>query len=93
LDPSVHVESVDGTQMAARIRGTFELGGASYPFTAIAFGRIGGQNVGAQLDEGTREALRSAGHDPEEAAMAIQRALLQGDMSVPENLSKESFLD
>lgn len=93
MEPSVHVESVDGTQMAARITGTFGLGGATYPFTAIAFGRIGGQNVGAQLDEATRAALGAAGHDPEEVAMAIQRALLQGDMSVPDNLSKESFLD
>lgn len=93
MEPSVHVESVDGTQMAARITGTFALGGATYPFTAIAFGRIGGQNVGAQLDEGTQGALRAAGHDPEEVAMAIQRSLLQGEMSVPDNLSKETFLD
>ncbi len=93
MDLSVHVDSVDGTQMAAKITGTFELGGATYAFGAIAFGRIGGQNVGAQLDEATQDALRAAGHDPEEVAMEIQRALLQGDMSIPDNLKKESFLD
>lgn len=93
LNISVHVDAVDGTQMAAKITGTFQLDGARYPFTAIAFGRIGGQNIGATLDDGVQAKLRSAGHDPEDVAMEIQRRLLRGEMSIPENLKKESFLD
>ena len=93
LDLSVHVDSVDGTQMAAKISGTFRLAGTAFPFTAIAFGRIGGQNIGAKLDKSTEEALGAAGHDPEEVVMEIQRILLAGEMSIPDNLEKESFAD
>lgn len=93
LNLSAHVDKVEGTQMAAKISGTFELDGAKHPFMAIAFGRIGGQNIGAKLDEEVQTSLRNAGHDPEEVAMKIQRILLEGQMSIPDNLKKEDFLD
>ena len=92
-DLDIHVSAVDGTQMAAKITGTFRIGGQEFPFSAIAFGRIGGQNIGAQLSEQTEEGLRGAGHDPEEVALAIQTELLRGNMSVPEGLERESFAD
>ena len=37
--------------MAAKISGIFEIDKNSFPFTAIAFGRIGGQNVAVKLTE------------------------------------------
>ena len=93
MELRVHVDSVDGTQMAAKITGTFNANGSEFPFTAIAFGRIGGQNIGAKIDAQTEDALRRAGHDPEEIIMEIQRILLSGEMSIPDNLKKESFVD
>lgn len=93
LNLSVHVDSVDGTQMAAKITGTFILDSTTFPFTAIAFGRIGGQNIGAKLDESIEEKLRKGGHDPEEVIIEIQHILLAGEMSIPDNLKKESFVD
>ena len=93
LNLDVHVDSVDGSQMAARIIGTFVLDGTKYPFMAIAFGRIGGQNIGAKIDKNVEESLKKAGHDPEEVAIKIQRLLLAGDMTIPDNLKKESFID
>lgn len=92
-DLDIHVSSVDGTQMAAKITGAFKIAGAEFPFTAIAFGRIGGQNIGAQLSKDTEAALRAAGHDPEEVALGIQTELLRGNMTVPEGLKRESFAD
>lgn len=89
----IHVSGVDGTQMAAKITGTFRIGGAEFPFSAIAFGRIGGQNIGAQLSESTESGLREAGHDPEQVALRIQTELLRGNMTVPEGLERESFAD
>ena len=53
MDIKVHVSNVDGTQMAAKINGTFEVDDNSFEFMAIAFGRIGGQNIGVKLSEET----------------------------------------
>ena len=44
LNLDVHIIGIGGTQMAAKIDGTFTLDGTlKFPFEAIAFGRIGGQ--------------------------------------------------
>jgi hypothetical protein len=45
LDLKVNVNNVDGSQMAAKIEGTFGLDNNTFDFLAIAFGRIGGQNI------------------------------------------------
>ena len=79
--------------MAAKITGTFSIDENSFRFTAIAFGRIGGQNVGAKISKTTEKKLKDLGYDPEEVIMGIQRNLLQGNISVPPNLKRESFVD
>ena len=93
MDLSVHINNVHGSQMAAKITGRFTLDGKDFRFTAIAFGRIGGQNVGAKLSRETQAELKKLGHDVDEVIMALQRSLLQGDLSLPEGLKKESFAD
>jgi len=79
--------------MAAKITGTFEVENNSFRFSAIAFGRIGGQNVGAKLSKSTEKALEKLGYDVEEVIMELQKNLLQGDLSLPQGLKKESFVD
>jgi len=37
--------------MAAKITGKFSIDDNDFRFTAIAFGRIGGQNVGAKISK------------------------------------------
>ncbi len=59
----------------------------------IAFGRIGGQNVGAKLSQTTETELKKLGYDVDEVIMKLQQNLLQGDLTVPEGLTKESFVD
>ena len=79
--------------MAAKITGKFNLDGHDFRFTAIAFGRIGGQNVGAKLSSTTEKELKDLGYDVEDVIMLLQRNLLQGDLTLPEGLTKESFVD
>ena len=79
--------------MAAEITGKFELGGETFDFTAIAFGRIGGQNIGAKLSGQTESRLRDLGYDIDETITGLQRSLLQGDLTIPEGLDRESFAD
>ena len=93
MNITVHINNIHGSQMAAKITGKFNLDGHDFRFTAIAFGRIGGQNVGAKLSSATEKELKDLGYDVEDVIMLLQRNLLQGDLTLPEGLSKESFVD
>ena len=70
-----------------------QLDNNEFRFTAIAFGRIGGQNIGAKLSQTTEKELENLGYDVEEVILSLQRNLLQGDLTLPEGLKKESFVD
>jgi hypothetical protein len=93
MDLKVHITNVHGSQMAAKITGTFLLDTHSFRFTAIAFGRIGGQNVGAKISKITERELKKLGYDVDEVIMNLQSNLLQGDLTLPEGLKRESFVD
>ena len=89
----VHVNNIHGSQMAAKIIGKFTIDGHSFRFNAIAFGRIGGQNVGAKISKTTEKELKKLGYDIDEVIMSLQKDLLQGNLTLPEGLKKESFVD
>jgi len=52
-----------------------------------------GQNVGAKLSKSTETELEKLGYDVEEVIMLLQQNLLQGDLTLPEGLKRESFVD
>jgi hypothetical protein len=93
MDLKVHINNIHGSQMAAKITGTFVINENQFRFTAIAFGRIGGQNVGAKLSQITEKDLKKLGYDVDEVIDSLQRNLLQGDLTLPKGLKKESFVD
>ena len=88
MDLKVHINNIHGSQMAAKITGKFTLDTHEFRFTAIAFGRIGGQNVGAKLSKDTEKELVKLGYDVDEVIMSLQRNLLQGNLSLPEGLKR-----
>ena len=79
--------------MAAKITGTFEIDTHIFKFTAIAFGRIGGQNIGAKLSKTTENELKSLGYYVGNVIDEIQKNLIQGNLTLPEGLSKDMFSD
>jgi len=89
----VHVNNVDGTQMAAKIEGTFEIDTNSFEFLAIAFGRIGGQNIGVKLSDETENKLKALEYNVEEVIDELQKNLISGNLSIPDGLKRESFAD
>jgi hypothetical protein len=93
MDLSVSIKSLKGTQMAAKITGTFVVSDNTFPFTAIAFGRIGGHNIGAKLSKSTEKDLQKLGFDVNEIIDELQKSLIQGNITLPEGLDKESFVD
>ena len=93
MDIKVHVSNVDGTQMAAKINGTFDIDNNSFEFTAIAFGRIGGQNIGVKLSEETQNKLKTLEYDVDQVIDDLQKKLISGSLSIPDGLKRESFID
>jgi len=93
MELKVHINNIHGSQMAAKITGKFTLDDNEFRFTAIAFGRIGGQNVGAKISKTTEKELEKLGYDVEEVIILLQKNLLQGDLTLPEGLSRDSFVD
>ena len=87
------MNNVDGTQMAAKIDGIFEIDGNSFEFSAIAFGRIGGQNIGVKLSEEIENKLKVLEYNVEGVIDELQKKLISGDLSVPDGLKRESFVD
>ena len=93
LNLTVHVNNVDGSQMAAKIEGTFGLDDNTFDFLAIAFGRIGGQNIGVKLSEEIENKLKELGYNIDEIIDELQKKLISGNLSIPDNLKRESFID
>nr|AIF14361.1 hypothetical protein [uncultured marine thaumarchaeote KM3_67_B07] len=93
LNLTVHVNNVDGSQMAAKIEGTFGLDDNTFDFLAIAFGRIGGQNIGVKLSEEIENKLKELGYNVDEIIDELQKKLISGNLSIPDNLKRESFID
>jgi hypothetical protein len=93
MNLKVHINNVHGSQMAAKITGTFTIDTHSFRFNAIAFGRIGGQNIGAKISKITEKELEKLGYNVDEVINSLQSSLLQGDLTLPEGLKRESFVD
>ena len=79
--------------MAAKIIGNFLINEHSFPFTGIAFGRIGGQNVGVKLTENVEKNIKDLGYNLDVVIDTLQKNLIHGDLSLPEGLKRESFAD
>lgn len=93
MNLKVHINNVHGSQMAAKITGTFTIDTTSFRFNAIAFGRIGGQNISAKISKITEKELETLGYNTDEVIDSLQSSLLQGDLTLPEGLKRESFVD
>ena len=93
MDIQVHINNVRGSQIAAKITGTFNIDGNPFKCQAIAFGRIGGHNIGAKISKTVEKNLIKLGYDIDEVINELQQKLVRGDITLPEGLTKDSFAD
>jgi hypothetical protein len=93
LKITVNIQEITGTQMAAKIIGNFIIDEHTFPFTGIAFGRIGGQNIGVKLTDDVEKNIKNLGYDLDDVIDTLQKNLIQGNLSLPEGLKRESFAD
>ena len=79
--------------MAAKINGTFDVDDNTFEFMAIAFGRIGGQNIGVKISEETQNKLKTLEYNVDQVIDDLQKKLISGSLSIPDGLKRESFVD
>ncbi len=93
MNIQIHIKNVNGSQIAAKITGFFIIDGHEFKFQAIAFGRIGGHNIGAKLTKSVQKELVKLGYNVDEVINDLQQKLVRGDMTLPEGLKRETFAD
>lgn len=87
------MNNVHGSQIAAKITGVFTLDRKTFRFNAIAFGRIGGHNIGAKISKTTEREIKKMGYNIDEIIDMLQQKLVRGDITIPEGIKKETFAD
>ena len=93
MNMTVRINNVHGSQIAAKITGTFTIDEQSFRFNAIAFGRIGGHNVGVKISKTTQKMLLKLGYDVDNVIDLLQQKLVRGEIILPEGIKKETFAD
>jgi hypothetical protein len=87
---TVFVKSASGSEIASKLSGYFVLKGQEFRFKAIAFGRIGGHNASVTIAKTTLDKMAKMGFDPDAVIMAIQRKIVEGDVTLPDGIRPPS---
>ncbi len=87
---TVFVKSASGSEIASKLSGYFVLKGQEFRFKAIAFGRIGGHNANVTIPKITLAKVAKMGFEPDAVIMAIQRKIVEGDVTLPEGIRPPS---
>jgi hypothetical protein len=77
---TIFVTNAKGTELASKLVGYFVLESQEFNFTAIAFGKIGGQNISLNISKRTKEKIKKIGINPDLLQITIQRKLIEGDV-------------
>lgn len=80
----IYIDDVDGGLIASKIKGHFILDDNKFKFNAIAFGRIGGHNIGITLSKLTEKSIKHLGYDLDEIITVLQRQLIEGKIHLPD---------
>ena len=86
IELTVFIHNARGGAIASKLIGHFLIKDQEFKFRAIAFGRIGGHNVSLELSKKATEEIRKMGFDPDKVQLAVQRKIIEGDVTLPEGL-------
>ncbi len=84
IDFKIHVKNVVEGAVASKLAGFFSIGNNTVNFKAVAFGRIGGQNVNIKISETKYNQIKKMGMDPEIVLSLIQKKIIEGDITFDE---------
>jgi len=80
IDFRIHVKKVSEGPLASKLSGYFYIDNIIFNFKAVAFGRIGGQNINLNISETKCNYIKKMGMDPEIIISLVQKKIIEGDM-------------
>jgi hypothetical protein len=80
----IHIKNVAEGAVASRLSGFFSIDNDIFNFKAIAFGRIGGQNINIKISDTKYNQIKNMGMDPEIILSIIQKKIIEGDITFDE---------
>ena len=84
IDFKIHIKNVVEGAVASKLSGFFSIGNNTVNFKAVAFGRIGGQNINIKISETKYNQIKKMGMDPEIVLSLIQKKIIEGDITFDE---------
>jgi hypothetical protein len=84
IDFKIHIKNVIEGAVASKLSGFFSIGNNTVNFKAVAFGRIGGQNINIKISETKYNQIKKMGMDPEIVLSLIQKKIIEGDITFDE---------
>jgi len=84
-DFEIHVTEVSQSDITNLLRGYVVFRGERLPFSAVAYGRIGGQNVRPEFSAETQRRLQELGVNVDELELQMQQKMLEGDLVLEEH--------
>lgn len=82
LDLGVCIKNVVEGTVASKLTGFFFINDKKFVFTAISFGRIGGQNVNVKISKSSSDEIKKIGYNSETILMIVQRKIIEGDIKI-----------
>jgi len=80
IDFRIHVKKVSEGPLSSKLSGYFYIDNIIFNFKAVAFGRIGGQNINIKISETKYNHIKKMGMDPEVIIGLVQKKIIEGDM-------------
>ena len=80
IDFRIHVKKVSEGPLASKLSGYVYIDNIIFNFKAVAFGRIGGQNINLKISETKCNHIKKMGMDPEIIISLVQKKIIEGDM-------------
>jgi hypothetical protein len=84
IDFKIHIKNVVEGAVASKLSGFFSIDNITVNFKAVAFGRIGGQNINIKISETKYNQIKKMGIDPEIILSLIQKKIIEGDITFDE---------
>ena len=83
----IHVIEITKGEIANLIRGHMVINGKKFRFTAVAYGRYGGQNISPDFSSTSVNRLRKMGVDNEVVKSEVQQKLMMGDFTISKKVT------
>ncbi|MGD9533207.1 MAG: hypothetical protein AB7V56_05500 [Candidatus Nitrosocosmicus sp.] len=82
LNLEVNIKNVIEGSVASKLTGFFFINEKKFVFSAVAFGRIGGQNVNVKISKSASKEIKKMGYDPETIVLLVQSKIIEGDINI-----------